>query len=267
MNRQPAQVGGSDSISDWYKEVPLVTKLLVTCTVASTSLVFCGIFTPSTFAFAWELIWRKFHFWRLFSPFIYSHPFSFDFAMHTYMLYEYCQRYEKNPFNTGGGGNSADFLWMILLGMAAICVVAYFFGLSLMSNPLLFMIMYVWSRREPEMIMSMFTFKYKALYCPWVSLGIYIIMGASITLPFIGISVGHVYYFLTTELPDIHGFDLIRTPEFCIKAVKLYTGNSAPSGVAYTASAPAPAAAAGGTQFPNLGAGHQWGRGRALGSD
>ena len=34
-------------------------------------------------------------------------PFSFNFAMHTYVLYENSRRYESNPYNTGGGGSSA----------------------------------------------------------------------------------------------------------------------------------------------------------------
>jgi Derlin-2/3 len=264
MNRQPAQVGGGDSVSDWYKEIPLVTKLLFTSTVAATVLVSTGMCDQGLFYFASHLILRKFHIWRLFTPFIFSFPFSIDFAMHTYLLYDNCRRYELNPFNTGGGGNSSDFLFMVLLGMAAMCVAAYFFNLSLMSNPLLYMIMYVWSRREPETIVSLFTFKYKALYSPWVSLLIYIVMGYSVTLPLIGIAVGHIYFFFISVLPDSHGIDLIRTPEFCEQAVRLYTGNSA--AVSSRVSA-APAAAATGAQFPNLGAGHQWGRGRALGSD
>jgi Derlin-2/3 len=245
MNRQPAQVGGGDSVSDWYKEIPLVTKLLFTSTVAATVLVSTGMCDQGLFYFASQLILRKFHIWRLFTPFIFSFPFSIDFAMHTYLLYDNCRRYELNPFNTGGGGNSSDFLFMVLLGMAAMCVAAYFFNLSLMSNPLLYMIMY-------------------ALYSPWVSLLIYIVMGYSVTLPLIGIAVGHIYFFVISVLPDSHGIDLIRTPEFCEQAVRLYTGNSAPVSSRVSA---APAAAATGAQFPNLGAGHQWGRGRALGSD
>jgi hypothetical protein len=276
MNRQPAQVGGGDSVSDWFKEVPLVTKILVTGTVASATLVTFGVLSEFTFLFVFELIYKKFNYWRLFFPFIYCGKFSFPFAMHAYVLYENCRRYEQNPFNTGGGGNSADFLWMILIGMAVLCVVAYYFQLIIMSEPLLYMIMYVWSRRDPDLVLNMYGFKFKALYCPWVYVLIRVVMGGSPTDPLIGIAVGHLYYFLIEVLPHSHGYDLIRTPDFCIQAVRLYSGVSAPSRGGYTASAPAAPAQAAGPNgqgnvprggFPNMGAGHQWGRGRALGSD
>lgn len=267
MNRPVGQVEGDDNISQWFKEVPLVTKLLVSSTLAATVTIYVGICNISHFMFIPELIFTKFHFWRLYFPFIFSYPFSFDFAMHMYMLYENCRRYEMNPFNTGGGGNSSDFLYMILLGMAALCVVGYFFNLTLMAVPLVYMIMYVWSRREPETIVNLMTLKYKALYSPWVSLLIYVVMGAPLTRPLLGIAVGHMYYFLTSVLPVSHGVDIIHTPEFCKQIVRWYTSNSAsvssrPSAVA---NAPGGAAPAEG-QFPNLGAGHQWGRGRALGT-
>jgi Derlin-2/3 len=116
--------------------------------------------------------------------------------MHAYVLYENCRRYEQNPFNTGGGGTSADFLWMVILGMGVLCVVAHFFGLVFMAEPLLYMIMYVWSRREPDMMLNMYGFKFKALYCPWVYVAIRVVMGGSPTEPLIGVAVGHVYYFL-----------------------------------------------------------------------
>lgn len=267
MNRQPAQVEGGDNISDWFKEIPLVTKSLVFGTVASTVVTSFGIFGVTNFLFDVESIWRKFQYWRLILPFLYAGPFSISFATHVYSLYQSCSRYEKNPFSTGGGGNSSDFLWMTLLGMIALCVIGYYFQLMVMSTPLLFMIIYVSSRREPDLILNIMSFKYKALYHPWITLAIYIILGISITLPLIGIAVGHVYYFFAIVLPDSHGYTLIKTPEFCVKAVRLYTGNSAPTGSTYTAAAPTPGTAPSGAQFPNLGAGHQWGRGRALGSD
>jgi hypothetical protein len=196
MNRQPAQTGGGDSISDWFKEIPLVTKVLVTSTVASATAVTFNILSSISFAFILDLVWKKFHFWRLFAPFIFVGPFSFQFAMHAYVLYENCRRYEQNPFNTGAGGNSADFLWMMILGMGVLCVVAHFFGLVFMAEPLLYMIMYVWSRREPEMMLNMYGFKFKALYCPWVYVAIRVVMGGSATEPLIGVAVGHIYYFL-----------------------------------------------------------------------
>ena len=269
------QVGDGDNISVWFKELPMMTKYLCAATLAATVSVSLHIFDQSTFYFSLELIREKFHFWRLFFPFIYCGPFSFPFAMHMYMLYSNSSRYEKNPYNTGAGGNSADFLWMVLLGMVVMLTIGYYFMIPVLATPLVYMIMYVWSRREPDMPMSLFTFNYKALYSPWVMVAIQIVTGNSITEPLMGIATGHLYFFLVTILPESHGFDLIKTPDFCIKALRMYTGTSVPVGRPFTATAPTPASggaragaggAATGTPFPNLGAGHQWGTGRSLGS-
>jgi Derlin-2/3 len=282
MRRPVAGVGSGDSISDWYKELPLVTKLFLTGTLLTGALASFNMINPMSLACIWPLIINKFHFWRLFTPFIFAGSFSFNFAMHLYVLYENCRRYEQNPFNTGGGGNSADVLFMVLFAMGVLNIAAYFLEIPFMSEPLLYVIMYAWSRREPEAGLSMFGFKFKALYCPWVYVAIRILMGGSATLPLVGIAVGHVYYFLIEVLPMTHGYDLLRTPEFCVQAVRMYTGvtGGGPGGSPYVAvQAPAarvgaPGAAAGagagaGAQggFPSMGAGYQWGRGRTLGTN
>lgn len=71
-------------------------------------------------------------------------------------------------------------------------------------------------------------------------------------------------------MPLSHGYSLIRTPDFCIKAMNLYTGQSARGGPAPGASAaggrgvpPAGGAGAGRAQ----GAGYNWGRGQVLGAE
>lgn len=263
MNRRPAEVGIGDSLAEWVKEVPLVTKLLVAGTFGTTLLHYLGLCSANTFAFSTFLIFKKFHLWRLLTPFLFSFPFSFDFFFHIYLLYENCRRYEMNPFNTGGGGNSSDFLFMVLLGMAVICVIAHFFELTSVFSALLYMIIYVWSRREPDLMVSSFTLQYKAIYSPWISLAIYLVMGKDVTQPLIGIAVGHIYFFLISILPVSHDIDLIHTPGFCVNILRYYTGSSAASSNRPATAAPAHGA----QQAPNLGAGHQWGIGRALGSD
>ena len=267
MRRPVAGLGDGDSFSDWYKGLPLVTKVLTTSAVLTAAMASFGIINEMHFAFLFPLIVKKFHFWRLIAPFLYAGPFSFPFAMHTFILYENCKRYEENPFNTGGGGNSSDFLFMILFGMALLIILAYFFDLFNMSEPLLYMFMYVWSRKNPETISNIFGFKFKAIYLPWAYIVIRVLMGGQPTMPLMGIAVGHIYYFIINVLPDSHGYDLLRTPNFCVDIVRWYTGISgvAAPGVGRAPAADPNAANAPG-RFPSMGAGHNWGRGRALGT-
>lgn len=254
--RPVAHVGQGDSIQDWYANMPFVTKLLVTSTVALAGLTAMNVVNPHDVILNWDLVIKKFQIWRLFTAYVFAGSFSFNFLMHTVVLYENCRRYEANPFNTGAGGNSADFLFMVLIGIILLGIVAHLFEVFILSVPLLYMIMYVWSRRDPDALINFYGFKFQGLYLPWIYIAIQLLMGASITLPIIGIAVGHVYYFLIEVLPATYGREVVKTPKFVIELVSYITG--APT-VIPRQGAPA--------QFGNMGGGHNWGRGRALGAN
>lgn len=225
MNRPMGRVGQGESIKDWFDSVPIVTKIFLVSTLISGAALTFKWISPESMVLFWPPIAQKFQIWRLFTAFIFAGPFSFNFAMHTYVLYENCRRYEASPFNTGGGGNSSDFLWLILMSMAVLLVIAYFFDMLILSDAILYVIMYVWSRREPEGQLSMFGFRFKAVYTPWVYIAIRLIMGGSITEPLMGIAVGHVYFYLIEVYPTAHGGrSLIRTPAFCGTIVEKLTG-------------------------------------------
>jgi Derlin-2/3 len=226
--RPVATVGDGDSLQDWFKQMPIVTKTFLVTTLLSGAALSFGLVSGYSLVLDWDMLRYKFHFWRLFTTFIFAGGFSFNFAIHTYVLYENCKRYEAFPFNTGAGGTSADFVWMLLVTMSILLVVAYYFDMLILSEPMLYVIMYNWSRREPDQPVGMFGFKFKALYLPWVYVFIRMIMGGKITEPLVGIAVGHFYYFLIEVLPVTHGYNLVRTPKFCIDFVNYVTGITPP---------------------------------------
>jgi len=226
MNRPIGQVGQGDSVQDWFNSVPLLTKIFLVSTVVSgAALSFKWISAESMILF-WPLVRNKFEVWRLFTSFIYAGPFSFNFAMHTMILYENFRRYESNPFNTGAGGNSADFLYMLLMAMAVLLAVGYYFDMYVLSESLLYVVMYAWSRREPEGQVNIFGFRFKALYLPWIYVAIRLMMGGSVTEPLMGIAVGHLYYYLVEVFPAAHGGRKVipSTPAFCSSIVEWATG-------------------------------------------
>jgi hypothetical protein len=226
MNRNVAGVGDGDSLHDWFKTLPIVTKTFLVTTLLGGAMITFGMVSAYDLVLDWHLIKNKFHFWRLFTTFIFAGKFSFNFAMHTYVLYENCKRYEASPFNTGGGGTSADFVWMVLVAMGILLLISYYFDMLVLSEPILYVIMYNWSRREADKPVGIFGFKFKAIYLPWVYVGIRLIMGGSITEPLVGIAVGHLYYFLIEVLPVTHGYNVIRTPKFCMDLVDYVEGRA-----------------------------------------
>lgn len=260
--RNVAGVGDAEGLQSWFKGIPLVTKILFCGTLALGALMSFQMVSAGSLLFVWPQIRDKFQIWRLVTPCLFAGPFSTNFAFHVYMIYIYGLRYETNPFNTGGGGTSADVLWMVMLGNLMFAIVSYVFEYPVFSTQLLFMITYVWSRRDPTSIVKILVLQFQAIYLPWVNVAIIMLLGQDIVLPLVGIAVGHLYYFLVHVLPETHGYHLIKTPEFCMKIVSAYTGTPvAPTmgipPVGRGAAPPAPGA---------QGAGHAWGRGHVLGA-
>ncbi|KAJ1407241.1 Derlin, partial [Ochromonadaceae sp. CCMP2298] len=177
MNRPVAGVNDGDSIKGWFNDVPIVTKVFLCSTLLSGAVLTLGLFSAFDLVLDWPNIRYKFHFWKLLTNFFFAGKFSFNFAIHTYVLYENCRRYEEAPFNTGAGGSSADFLWLILMAMALMLVAAYYLDIMVLSEAILYVVMYVWSRRDPDSLVKIFGFKFKALYLPWVYIGIRVVMG------------------------------------------------------------------------------------------
>lgn len=188
--RPVAGVGNAGTPQDWFRDIPIITKILLVSTVLSAGLASFRLMNPMLLIFHWPSIYKNFEIWRLFTSFIFAGNFSFPFLMHTYMLYQNSIRYEMNPFNTGARGTSADYLWMLLFCMMPILMIAYFLDIMVLSEPLLYVIMYVWSKREPEAQANIFGFKFQASYLPWVYVAIRLLMGNSIVGPLIGIGAG-----------------------------------------------------------------------------
>ena len=214
----------SESFDGWLRGVPVITKLLVSGTLLSGILSTFQFMPGHRLLLIWPYVTEQFEIWRLFSTFFFAGSFSFNFVMHLYILYENCRRYESNPFDTGGGGTSADFLWLLLSTMSMLLVVSYLFDLYSLSEPILYVVLYTWSRREPDALVNIFGFRFKAVYLPWVYVALRLLMGGSITSPLVGIAVGHVYFFLVQIFPTLFQSTILRTPKFCLSFVQLVSG-------------------------------------------
>lgn len=225
MANRAAQVGDTGSLQDWYRDVPPITKFFITGTMLAATGATFGLLGfiggESGLTFDWYSISSKFHVWRLITPFIYAGPFGLNFVFHMMILYENCRRYESNPYNTGAGGTTADFFYMLVLGGGFLILLELFFGFGMlsMSEPILHMIVYVWSRRDAELQVNIWGVKFKAMYLPWVYVGIRVVLNASPKFILLGIVVGHLYYFLAEVCPAQHGYTLIKTPKWCVDFV------------------------------------------------
>ena len=76
------------------------------------------------------------------------------------------------------------------------------------------MIVYVWSRRNPAVLMNFLgIFNFTAPYMPWVLLGFSLLLSGQLPVAdVIGIVVGHAYYYLSDVFPRLYGWYPLQTP-------------------------------------------------------
>jgi len=241
-----ARVGHGNTPQDFFYSLPPITKAYLVAALASTALTSLGTINITSLLFIWDNIWKDFEIWRIITGFTYFGGFSFNFLIQLFLLVSYSSRYELSPFNTGGGGTSADYAVMLAFGMVVLMFIGVFFDFVILGPCLVFMIMYVWSRKEPQTPVSIFGFQFLAMNLPWVLLVFNILTGNSIIIPLIGIITGHLYFFIISVIPEVYRVQLLKTPLFVIQ---FFGGPQ--------------------QQVPrnqqNFGGRHNWGEGRVLG--
>ncbi|OAJ38222.1 hypothetical protein BDEG_22172 [Batrachochytrium dendrobatidis JEL423] len=92
-----------------------------------------------------------------------------------------------------------------------------------LSSAFTFMLTYVWSRRNPSTRINFLgLFNFDAPYLPWVLIGFTLVFhGVTPWADFIGLAVGHGYYYLEDVYPHLrgsHGHRPLATPAIVERA-------------------------------------------------
>ncbi|KAF9099439.1 Derlin 1 [Mortierella sp. AM989] len=244
-----------------YKSVPIVTRSLLTATI----LISVGVavkFVPFYLIYLdWSQIIYKFQIHRLLTPFFIT-GLSFNMLFDLYFLFTYGSQLESSTF----AGRSADFAWFILFTSFVSSIAASYFGILVLFQAMLISVIYLWSRENPDRMVSfMFGITFKAFYLPWVLVAYtFVLSGALIPWSMlIGIASAHLFHFLSKVYPANGGPRLIPTPSLLYRLLPAqevagagFTSSGATANV-YRASAP--------TSGGSTGGGHRWGHGHRLG--
>ena len=150
-------------------------------------------------------------------------------------------------------GETADVAFTCMFGALGLLLVGYFMEIGFLGSCLVFMILYLWSRRNEEAPVSVFGFKFKGIHLPWVFIGLSVLMGNSPIMDLLGLAMGHLFFFLVYVLPQTKGTTLLRTPQFLYDVF-----NSGTTTTAYTGRGDQQ------QQFRRP-QGHAWGGGNQLG--
>ena len=243
---------------DWFRQLPKVTKAYMVGALATTVAVqFLGV---SFLNLHWDPTQTvtRFQFWRPLTAFLFLGNFSLSFLFTMFILcaarrarspraaaahapplarsVRYSTALEKNPYAPRGGmGTSADYALMFLFGTLVMLAAGALLGYPFLGHGLVFMVLYVWSRRNAEAQLSFWGasapprppprlaaltsaaaagLPMQGVHLPWAMMTLSLLMGNSIVMDIMGILTGHLYFFLVDAAPAAYGKHLLFTPQF-----------------------------------------------------
>jgi len=211
-------------LEQWYLEIPIVTRVYLTLVALTSFATTLDIIRPIQLYFNWNLILHEREYWRLITSFLYFGNFSIDFIFHMFFISRYSRMLEEGSFR----GRTADYFWMLMLGVVAFIIVIPIFTARsqylFLSTPLTFMLVYIWSRRNPQVRMSFLgILNFNAPYLPWVLLGFTVLLNNIWPADdILGLIIGHIYYFLEDVYPKLFNlpmtYHILGAPKFIKKA-------------------------------------------------
>lgn len=274
------------SIQDYWDAIPPITKGYLSMIMLSTVGFSFGFVNPNKLYFTPETIIKDFELWRLITNFCFFGKFSFMFVMQLMLVSRFGSGYENDPFPTSVHGGSIDYLFALMFIGTTLLVISSFMTIPFLGQSMVFSLIYLWSRRNPNAPVAVWGFKFTGTNLPWVFLLFSMLMGNPIFADVVGLIASNVYYVLIEVLPLKYNRNFLTTPEFVVRLYDLLTsigridGPTTGSGNQFrtnqntgTASAPNPwrnqntsSSSSGGRAINqgNSSSEHTWGTGRRL---
>jgi len=124
--------------------------------------------------------------------------------------YRYSRMLEEGSFR----GRTSDYVFMFFIGGLLMTIIGIYVNLVFLGQAFTIMLVYIWSRRNPHTRLSFFgMITFRAPYLPWVLIGFSLMLGNPVVVDVIGVSCGHIYYFLEDVFPEQEGgFKILKTP-------------------------------------------------------
>jgi derlin-1 len=190
-----AQQNLQADLANWYYSIPRVTRFLFSSTILLTITSHFGLISPYRLILIPAAITR-FQIWRLFTNF-FLHRLDMNFLFYLYFMYNYSLRLETGEF-VGRTGDLVHFLGCTGL---ITTTVGMLLGYGALSESLLLSIVYLWSKRNREQIVTFyFGLQFKAEYLPWVMLGFeFFATGGLPMTGLLGCGAAHAYHYLRDE--------------------------------------------------------------------
>jgi uncharacterized membrane protein (DUF485 family) len=197
------------TFGDWYYGMRPVSRYYLTLSFVTTVGCHFGFINPRYIILDWYAITHQLQLWRLATNFFYFGRLGFPFLMTMFMLSQYSQLLERTSFD----GRVADYMAMLLFGGLVLVTIGFLLDLVVMSFSLYVMVIYVWSQRQADqMVTFFFGLRFEAAYLPWALVAFTVLLGGSPVNDLLGIAVGHLFFFFHDMHPRRGGKQWLGTP-------------------------------------------------------
>ncbi|GAA5952526.1 hypothetical protein JCM3765_002197 [Sporobolomyces pararoseus] len=133
-------------------DVPPITKVYLIGAVATSAAVQCNLVTPLQLYFTYRSCFEHLQLWRLITCFLYWGPLSLDFFFHVFFIMRYSKMLEETSF----AGKKAEYVWLLIVSCSFLIVLSPLSPSPFLSSPLSFTLVYLWSRLNPSIRLSLF---------------------------------------------------------------------------------------------------------------
>lgn len=183
----PGDALGQLPLDQWFFEMPPITRYWIASIVATGLAVQCHMLTPFQLFYSYRAVFHKSQYWRLLSTFVYFGPLSIQLVFHLFFIQRYSRMLEE------AAASRAHFSWLLMLAAAALLALAPLFDQAFLGSTLNSTLVYVWSRKHPDAMLSFFgILTFRAPWLPFVMIGLSVLMYDHWPMDeLFGIAVGH----------------------------------------------------------------------------
>ena len=225
-----------DDPLNWFNSLPPITRTWLGASFGTTALATLDFLRPSQLLFDWHRIRHDLELWRIVTSFCYCGGTlqQFHVLILLYLIVIHGRPYEQSPFPTGGGRTAdAAFAWLfcIVVILATFPLINEYGAIllparyahpvlyPLFTRTLVYAILYLWSRRNPNARIQLNFVPVQGRYLPFAYVGFSLALGNRLNELIHGIVVGHLYYYLVDVVPTILGRRVLTTPRFLVDLV------------------------------------------------
>jgi hypothetical protein len=197
-------------------QIPVVTRTYMLCSAVLAAAVSFKFLSPLTLYWNWSLTTTRGEWWRPFTALVFVDEFGVNWFFMMHFIYFYWRHLEEHHYMR----RSAEFLLFLIA--ASICVIAVnaivFDGaLAFLAHTLVDVVVYSWSRRFPDELLSFFGLvEFSSSYLPYVL----VMWGATLRgfgalkVDIVAMVIGHVLWFVADVVPHVLGVRLLAPGDF-----------------------------------------------------